>query len=397
MAGSTRPSIKSVQRSLLFGVLVGVIFGCIVGAGLGALYAWRVNPAVYQAGALPNELAEGYQSHYLAVVIDSYILNRRVEDAQTRLQAFDEATKIRALGRWSAIYMAGGRTAEAQAVNELAVNLKNTESWNATTISDVVGELAAEYQNDSAKAQAITTFASQLGQVPLATPPEAAAPADVEPSPAEPAPAGAPAISWQLGLICCLGLILVAAIAFILYRRLSAKPKAPVKPEAVWEGEGPAPLKQWKGTYTFGQDNFDEFFTIETADGAFLGESGIGILESIPDTSPKQVVSFDVGLFDKTDITTLSRVVMSEHAFNDESIRAKVDANPQAEAVLAKPGETITLETSALRVEAKIEDMAYGEGGNVYFDRLKVALDVFVREGADLKIGTMDVPDKFKF
>jgi hypothetical protein len=193
-----------------------------------------------------------------------------------------------------------------------------------------------------------------------------------------------------------LGIVLIALIAYVVYRRLGGRAEVAAKPEAVWEGEGPAPLKSWRGTYTLGQDNYDEFFTIETADGAFLGESGLGILEAVPDTSPKQVMSFDVGLFDKTDITTLSRVLMSEHAYTDESIRTKVDANPQAEAVLAKPGETFVLETSALRVEAKIEEMEYGGGGNVYFDKLKMKLDVFVREGADLRIGTMDVPDQYK-
>jgi hypothetical protein len=107
-------------------------------------------------------------------------------------------------------------------------------------------------------------------------------------------------------------------------------------------------------------------------------------------------MAFDVGLFDKTDITTLSRVVMSEHAYNDSTIRAKVEANPQAETILAEPGKEFTLETSAMRVKAKIEDMEYGPGGNTYFNKLRLSLAVFVKEGADLKIGQMDVPDQFK-
>lgn len=393
MSESARPSIKSVQRSLLLGLLVGIIFGCVAGAGIGAYYAWQVNPATYQAGAYPKELTQNYQDHYLAMVIDSYLVNRQVDIAQERLKTFDQAAKIRALGRWSANYVAGGRAAEAQAVNELAVALKEAEGWSPETISAVASELAAEFQSDNAKSQAITTFANQLGQVPAQpeAAPEAAAP--TAPAP-EPAPAGG-GFNWRLALLCCLGLVIIALIAFILYRRLGGR-KAPAKPQVVWEGEGPAPLKQWTGTYTLGQDTFDEFFTIETEEGDFLGESGVGILEAIPGTSPKQVVAFDVGLFDKTDITTLSRVVMSEHAYNDETYRAKIEANPQAEAILASPGKTFTLETSAMRVEAKIEDMEYGEGGNVYFTKLTVHLDVFLREGADLRIGTMDVPDEYK-
>jgi hypothetical protein len=193
-------------------------------------------------------------------------------------------------------------------------------------------------------------------------------------------------------------LLLLALVAIVLLlgrwqqqRKKAAKP-APV----VWEGEGPPPLKRWAGTYTLGQDNYDEFFTIETDDGAFLGESGMGILETVPGSSPKQVMAFDVGLFDKTDITTLSRVVMSEQAYNDPAMRSKIEANPQAEAILAEPGKEFTLETSAMRVKAKIEEMEYGPGGNAFFNKLRMSLAVFVKEGADLKIGTMDIPDQFR-
>jgi len=392
--GESRPSFQVVQKSLLLGAVVGILLGCIVGAGLLGLYL-RQNPPVYAGGAHPNELTANYQDHYLAMVIDSYIVNRQPDIAQERLKTFDEATKIRALGRWSAVYVAGGRAAEAQAVNELAGALKNAENWSPETISAVASELATEFQGDSARAQAVTSFASALGQVPV----EGQVQAEEQPQPAALPPAVPPeeggGFSWTTALLCCLGLILIGLIVFILYQRLWARKKAPAEPQGVWEGEGTAPIKSWSGAYKLGQDNFDEFFTIETPDGAFLGESGVGILDAVPGTSPKQVLTFDVGLFDKTDITTLSRVVMGERAFNDEILRSKIEANPQAEAILAEPGKEFTLETSALRVEAKIQDMAY-DANNEYFKELAVKLDVFIREGADLKIGQMDVPDEYK-
>jgi hypothetical protein len=194
-----------------------------------------------------------------------------------------------------------------------------------------------------------------------------------------------------------LAMVLFGVIVLVLVPRRPADP--PVRPrqfQAVWEGEGPSPLKTWTGTYTLGQDSYDEFFTIETREGDFLGESGIGILEAIPGTSPKQVIAFDVGLFDKTDITTLSRVLMSERAYNDESLRAKIDANPQGEAILAEPGKTFTLETSALQVKATIDELVYGKGGNHYFERLTITLNIFLRETTDLRIGSMDVLDAYQ-
>ena len=392
MAGS-RPSIQSVQRSLIIGVLAGLIFGCLVGLLISYIYI-QTYPPVYAGGAYPNELAPGYQSNYLAMVIDSYIVNRQVPDVQKRLQSFDTATKVRALAERSVTFQVNGQGVEAQAVNDLAVQLKQSEGWSDDTVKAVIGELTNQYQGDNAKLQAIANFSNVIvGVVPVPPAPgQTPAPGPTTAPPTPPTEGGGS--NWII--YCVLGLAVVIVVVLLIgnwYFKHSRK--APAKPQVVWEGEGPAPIKQWSGTYTLGQDNYDEFFTIETLEGDFLGESGMGILESIPGSKPKQVVAFDVGLFDKTDITTLSRVVMSEHGYYDEALQAKVQANPQAEAILAKPDAEFVMETSALRVVAKIDELEYGEG-NAYFTKLKLSLDVFIREGADLKIGTMDVPDQYK-
>jgi hypothetical protein len=193
-----------------------------------------------------------------------------------------------------------------------------------------------------------------------------------------------------------LGLLLLVVVVLVIGQWYFKKSRSgPRKPAVEWVGEGPAPIIQWSGTYTLGQDNYDEFFTVETPEGDFLGESGVGILEVIPGTKPKQVIAFDVGLFDKTDITTLSRVVMTPQAFNDPSVQAKIDANSMAEAVLAQPGKEFTLETSALRVVATINELEF-DATNEYFEKLKITLNVFVREGVDLRIGHMDVPAEYQ-
>jgi hypothetical protein len=399
--------MKSVQRSLLVGGLGGLVLGLIIGLILGLTYAWRVSPAVYSGGAFPNDLAPGYQQNYLDMVADSYVANpnpQQAEQSRLRLQSFDDvATKIRALAERSADYAAAGRGVEAQDINELAAALKSAESWPDEVVAKTIGTLATEAQTDPAKAQAITTFAEALNLVqaspqPAQQPGQSPAPQPTTAAPPPPAPAPSAGLPRWLTLLggCLLLLLALVAIALLVGRWQQQRKKAAKPAPIVWEGEGPPPLKRWAGTYTLGQDNYDEFFTIETSDGAFLGESGMGILEAVPGTSPKQVMAFDVGLFDKTDITTLSRVVMSEHAYNDSTIRAKVEANPQAETILAEPGKEFTLETSAMRVKAKIEDMEYGPGGNTYFNKLRLSLAVFVKEGADLKIGQMDVPDQFK-
>ncbi len=423
MSESSRPSIQSVQRSLIIGAVVGLLLGCAVGAGLVGFYI-RQNPPIYQGGAYPNEMTNAYQNHYLAMTVDSYIINRQPEVAEERLKTFSDPVQIRILAERSAAFVAAGRGVEAQLINELAVQLKESQGWKDDTIKSVVGKLAVDYQDDPARAQALGAFSAQmLGAVPdmpvaEGVPTEEAAPVEPggeEEAPAPegeeaapaPAPTKAPAKKADDGgiiggfsalqlAICCLGLVVILALVYLIGRRQFEARKAPTKQQIDWEGEGIPPIKQWSGTYTLGQDNYDEFFTIETDDGDFLGESGMGIMEAIPDTKPKQVVSFDVGLFDKTDITTLSRVVMSEYAFNDETIRAKIEANPQAEAILAEPGREFVFETSAMRVVANIEEMQYGEGGTKYFEKLKLSMDLFLKEGADLKKGEMDIPDGYQ-
>jgi len=403
MSVSDRPSMQSVQRSLLVGLLIGLILGLIIGAGIVGVYI-RQNPPVYSGGAYPNELSPNYQDHYLAMVIDSYIVNRQADVAKERLKTFSEAQKIKALGRWSAIYVAGGRAAEAQAVNDLAVALKDAEGWSPETVSQAASELATEFKDDGAKAQAITTFANRLGQVPVAAE-QAEQPADAAEAAETPAPAQADegGVSlWLIALLCLLGLALLALGGIILYRRLGGRPTTPVKPEAVWEGEGPAPLKMWTGTYDVDRSMFDESFTVETEAGAFVGEVGMSISETvsatIPGTSPTQVTAFDVWVFDKTDITTYTTVLLSESAYNDEMIQADMQTGSQIKSVLAAPGTEFFIEGAAIRVEATVKEMnmAKSDDGSDYFEKLAVGLNVFIKEDADLKIVTMDVPDDFK-
>ena len=400
MSESPRPSFQSVQRSLLIGVLIGLIFGCVAGALLIGLFIWQ-DPPVYAGGAYPAELTDAYQDHYLAMTVDSYIVNQQADVALERLKTFEEEDKIRILGERSAAYVAAGRSVEAQLINNAAVALKGAEGWDENTIRVVVGDLAVAYQGDPARAQAINTYSAQLlGQVPdLAEAPAAEPPAagePVAPAPAEPAQAGG--LTWLWALLCCVALLILAAVIYLVGRSRFETRKAPTKQKIVWEGEGAPPLKQWAGKYELGQDNYDEFFTIETDDGDFLGESGMGIMEAIAGTSPKQVIAFDVGLFDKTDITTLSRVVMTQSAFDDEALNNKISANPQAEAILAEPGKAFSFETTALRVDARIQDMelAQNEAGQTYFNKLTVTMDLFLKEGADVRKGEMDVPVEFQ-
>jgi hypothetical protein len=99
--------------------------------------------------------------------------------------------------------------------------------------------------------------------------------------------------------------------------------------------------------------------------------------------TPKNVTAFEVWLFDKNDIRTVTKVLMSEHAYNDEAIRAKLA--PKGEPVLARMNETIVLETATLIINAEITEMTYGTGSmpaQSFFEHFTVELSAWAKSGA---------------
>jgi hypothetical protein len=143
-------------------------------------------------------------------------------------------------------------------------------------------------------------------------------------------------------------------------------------------------LATFMSAYVFGDDLYDDSFAIEP-DGGFAGECGIEISETIGVGDPKKVTAFEVWVFDQAEIQTLTYVVMSEHAYNDQALRAKLA--PRGEAVLAVQGKPIILETRTLRMEVRIIDLEYGEGSlppNSFFQKITYQLAVWVKEGTSM-------------
>ena len=72
------------------------------------------------------------------------------------------------------------------------------------------------------------------------------------------------------------------------------------------------------------------------------------------------MIAVEIWLFDKSDIRTITKVLMSPFAFHDPELREQLAT--KGEAVLVEPGGAVTLETAALLVHAVIADVAYGAG-----------------------------------
>lgn len=203
------------------------------------------------------------------------------------------------------------------------------------------------------------------------------------------------------GIVAVFLIVLIAASVLFLVlraRKPSATEVSPVggDPEKVaaarteW-AEEEAPMAQFVTSYALGDDYYDQSFSIETTAGEFLGECGVGISEAIGVGDPKKVTAFEVWLFDKNDIRTVTKVLMTEHCFQDDALRAKLAA--KGEAVLGQEGAAIDLATASLRVDAKVIEIEYATGElppNSFVDRLTIELAAWQMESSGDDFDSMD-------
>jgi hypothetical protein len=143
------------------------------------------------------------------------------------------------------------------------------------------------------------------------------------------------------------------------------------------------PVRQFMSIYMTGDNYYDESFEIETeGTKKFLGQCGSNIMETVGAGTPKRVTATEVWVFVQKDIKTMTSVVMSEYAYNDESMRSKLAA--KGEPILAEKGKVFTMESNHLRSQVKILDLEYDEGGpapNSVFKRLAIEIAIWEKEG----------------
>ncbi|MEW6029966.1 MAG: hypothetical protein ACOYZ8_16425 [Chloroflexota bacterium] len=141
------------------------------------------------------------------------------------------------------------------------------------------------------------------------------------------------------------------------------------------------PITQTMTTYVLGDDLYDESFSIDSPAGEFLGEYGVGVSETIGVGEPKKVTAIEIWLFDKNDIKTATKVLMSPHAFNDPAIRSRLEA--KGELVPIQPQGQIVLETATLQLLATVVDLEYGQGAmpvNSFFERITLELAIWPKQ-----------------
>ncbi len=314
---------EQLNRPLWVGIISFVI-GLLIGLVVLGWWLWPVQ----WTDADPGDLRIEYQEIYLRMAIDSYTQNQDAAMAQQRIAEVGE-----------------------NAPEILANIAANPGTQNSESI------------------QAFVLFSGTEPTVEGTPVPEE------QPSFAR---------RW-LPWLCVITLVLAGSlvVVFLLRNRSlgfslpSTSKEAPPDaeyPEYTATQEEP-PLAQFMTTYQIGNDLFDDSFSIDSPAGEFLGECGVGISETIGVGEPKKVTAFEVWLFDKNDIQTVTSVLMSKNTFADDATRQRLSA--KGEPVQAEPSREMILETATLRLEARVVDMSYGSGAlppESFFDRMTLEL-----------------------
>lgn len=337
-----RSQLESPKIAAAVGFVAGLILGWFV-------IGWGVWPVEW-TDAGPADLQQDWKLEYLRMAVESYAL---YPDPQ------------RAKQRWDSL----GPDAD-----QLLAQLEQDSSILPNTIANF--------------RQAVGGAAAVAGE----TQPQQPGAGGEQPAPAgEESQGGGLSPRLILVLLCLVIVGLGAAIAayLFLFRKRGTGELSPAAQaqeitrateptDFVSRGEEP-PMAQFMTTYMIGDDLFDDSFSIDSPSGEFLGECGVGISESIGVGEPKKVAAFEVWLFDKNDIQTVTKVLMSQHAYQDVALRERLAA--KGEPFYAEPGAEMYLETSDLRLVARVVDMVYGSGEapapNSYFERLTLELAVW--------------------
>lgn len=322
---------EQLNKPLVVGIasfVIGVILGWLA-------IGWWIYPVTW-TDAGPKDLLPEFQEIYLRQAIDSYTLRQDPVAAQQR-------------------------------INEVGPN--------ATQILEDIAANPGLQNPDSVQA-----FLSLSQGVPIEVG-----------TPTPEAEGGSSFAQTFLPYMCVITFILaVGVVAVFIFRNRIGTFKLPIprtQPEEVEPQvqfpeykpfEEEPPMAQFMTTYNLGNDLFDDSFSVDSPSGEFLGECGVGISETVGVGDPKKVAAFEVWLFDKNDIQTVTQVLMSKHAFYDEAARQRLAA--KGEPVLSEPGREMILETAALRLLARVVDMSYGGGAlppESFFERLTLEMTVW--------------------
>ncbi|MCX7838643.1 MAG: hypothetical protein N2559_04190 [Anaerolineae bacterium] len=339
--------LELVQRRIWIGPLVGLL----IGLALGLLIGWVIAPVSWT----PN-------ADDILAVADSYSVNNDPVLARARLKNLPRADQERLIKQLVQDLTTKGRTREVERLTNLARALDLSIAPVAVATPGVGTPVSpatprpttTPSQGDNSLVTillivaALVLIAAIIAILVLRILPKLRARRERKPAPATTAPKVTPATPLE--------------------QRLPMTPPPPTTT--------PGGLGRFVPSYTLGNDNYDTSYSLETPRGEFLGECGMGISETIGEGKPDKVVAFDVWLFDKGDVRTVTQILASEYAYKDQNLRTKL--SQKGEVVLAEKDKMLRLETASLRIEARIIELVYATTPNYppnsHFQKLVVEI-----------------------
>lgn len=344
----------SRQRLLPWAIVfvVGLLIGWL---GLG----WWLLP-VHWTNTDPVDLRPTARQQYLDMVAESYALTKDALRAQSRL-----------------------------------------ESWSKEEAGRLILVQADQYQREGKlmEEQRLRDLAQALGLTgPATTQPS---PTAARPTPAPTSAAGARSrLAGVLGIVLAIPLLVIGGgILYYLWRqRRAAAGEASIAEEEEEFAPAAAPLvrptssrmarsaappavgmQEFTATYNLGDSEYDQSFTIEDASGNYRGECGIGVAEKVGSTAGP-ATALEVWLFDKSDIRTVTKLLLTDFAYNDPGIRSRLAT--KGDMVLAMPGQSFMLETQSLVAAAEITELDYAtvDPPRSSIARLTIKLRVHAKE-----------------
>ena len=330
-------AVTAIIKNLLQNSRVALVLGVVLGLLLGLIVGWGLWPVEWTEGT-PQVLREDLQNDYLRMAIESF---DRTGDVNT------------AVRRWEDLGEAAGSTFIRVQTDPGNVNPVDIQEFGLL-IQSVKGPISAAPSSDASSGTSSMVLYGSIAVV----------------------------------------VVLLAVGGLYLWRLLRKGPGTVTAVMQAAEASRQAektdfqslglapPITQTMTTYVLGDDLYDESFSIDTGGGEFLGEYGVGVSETIGVGEPKKVAALEIWLFDKNDIKTATKVLMSEHAYNDPNIRVRLE--PKGELVVVKAGEQVLLETQTLQLLATVVDMDYGMGAmpqRSYFERITLELAIWPRSG----------------
>lgn len=352
-------------------IAIGVI-GLVVGLFLGlVVLGWWLWPVEW-VDASPQHLQYPEKVSYLRQAIEAYGYNGDISKAVARYTALGEDAK----------QVLADITSSPEDLNPDIINAFSSSVLMTQTAGHLVDEAPIEVPGEVEIPSETEEIEAPVGEV---------SPDQQEGQEEE---KGGGWTTVLLVLLCLVALVAIGAAVYFFFLRerfmSGGEPTAAMQADETRRqatytdysaSDTEPPTSQFMASYHLGDDLFDDSFSIDSPSGEFLGECGVGISETIGVGEPKKVTAFEVWLFDKNDIQTVTTVLMSANAFRDAATRQRLQ--PKGELALAQEGGEVILDTQTLQLVARVVNMEYGDGAmpeQSYFKSFLIELAVWPKE-----------------